>query len=400
MKFVTGAAGRRDDYQVPIALADAGLLSRHVTDVYAPDLLMPLLGQLGAWGLKARRRHSAGLPSRLVHVSRRLALQKATAAVVPTWRHRLQGDQNAISLSALRQAQQHQAALLLYAGYAYQAFTAEAPSVRPRALFQYHPHIRDSAAILRADAERYPFMRQALDQLERDEQDPTNLPELEIANLVICNSTFTAATCLSLGIEASKVRVIPYGIERLPEQQQQRSESGSHCRFLFVGTGIQRKGLHHLLLAWKRARLSHSQLQIVSRTIDPEIRSAIDPGENVIWLNSVSNQQLDRLYQQSEVFVLPSLIEGFGYVYLEAMARGCFCIGTPNTGLPNIGDEHCRQIVEAGEPDRLAEALKAAEARWAQQAFDHSSIARRATQRNWAAFRQDVVQAVRGLSIC
>lgn len=333
------------------------------------------------------------LPSRLVHCSRRWTARKALAASLPFLRQVLDGDQDSISGSSLRLAQQHQAGLLLYAGYGYRAFNAEPRSVRPRGLIQYHPHIRDSAAILRADAERHRFICTALEQLSRDEQDRTNQPELEIADLVVCNSSFTAATCSNLGIDASKLVVIPYGIDPLPMPERQAGFSG-HCRFLFVGTGIQRKGLHHLLLAWKQAGLTHSSLTIVSRWVDPDIRTAIDPGEGVAWLEAVNHQELNELYHQSDVFVLPSLIEGFGYVYLEAMARGCFCIGTPNTGLPDIADEHARCLVPAGELEVLVSALRGAEDAWASHGFDRKQIASRATLRNWAHYRQDVVHAV------
>lgn len=396
VQIVTAAAGRRDDYQVPIALATVDLLACHVTDVYAPDVLEPLLGRLGSHGRRILRRHSPLLPSRLVHCSGRLAARKAAATFISALSGPLQGDQDPISWSALRQARRHHAALLLYAGYAYRAFTAEPRSARKRGLIQYHPHIRDSAAILRADAERYPFIRRALEELRCDEQDQTNITELEIADVVICNSSFTAATCRSLGIDPDKFKVIPYGIDPVPISFRS-AERSSQCQFIFVGSGIQRKGLHHLLLAWRQANLTHSQLTIVSRQIDPEIRSAIDPGEGVLWLDSVSNQELDQLYRQSDVFVLPSLIEGFGYVFLEAMARGCFCIGTANTGLPDIGDDQCRRLIPAGEPRDLAESLRDAEAAWAGNELDQKYIALKGAARDWTSFRSDLLQSLSSL---
>ena len=390
---MSAAAGRRDDYQVPIALAEAGLLAKHVTDVYVPDALVPLLRQLGARGSRLLRRHSPLLSSHLVHPSARLAILKAAATLIPS----LSGDQDPISWAALGQARRHAAGLLLYAGYAYRAFTAEPRSARRRGLIQYHPHIRDSAAILRADAERHPFIRSALDQLSRDEQDPTNLPELEISELVICNSSFTAATCRSLGIPDEKLRVIPYGIDPEPIPNQIDIHQ-ARCNFLFVGTGIQRKGLHHLLLAWKQANLKKSTLTIVSRWIDPDIRTAIDPGEGVKWLSSTTNQELEFIYQKSAVLVLPSLVEGFGYVYLEAMARGCFCIGTPNTGLPDFGSSISRSIVPAGDLESLATAIRSAESSYLEGKFCRRAIAADATIRSWASFREDIIKAAISLA--
>lgn len=397
LKIVSAAAGRRDGYQVPIALAEAGLLACHVTDAYAPDRLVPLLKGFGPIGQKILLRHSINLPSHLVHPSSRLALRKVASALVASLLPVFTSDQDSISLSALNQGQRHQASLLLYAGYGYKAFTAENPSARRRGLIQYHPHIRASAAILRADAERHPFIRSALDQLSLDEQDPTNLPELEISDLVICNSSFTAATCRSLGIPDEKLRVIPYGIDPAPIPNQIDIHQ-PRCTFLFVGTGIHRKGLHHLLLAWKQANLKKSTLTIVSRWIDPDIRTAIDPGEGVKWLSSTTNQELELIYQKSAVLVLPSLVEGFGYVYLEAMARGCFCIGTPNTGLPDFGSSISRSIVPAGDPESLATAICSAENSYLEGRFCRRAIAADATIRSWARFRRDIVKTAISLA--
>jgi len=389
MPFVTAAAGRRDYYQVPIALAEGGLLASHVTDAYASDNLIPLLCKLGEIGEKVRRRHNPKLPSRLVHSSRRLAIRKLTSFLAPWVRKQLAGDQDPISLSALAQAKHHQANLFVYAGYGFKAFVAESQSSRRRGLIQYHPHIRDSAAILRDDARRYPFFSAALDQLAVDEKDSTNLPELEIADLVICNSSFTAATCKSLGIPQEKLRVIPYGIDPADIVEQGITPQPK-CQFLFVGTGIQRKGLHHLLFAWKRANLKHSHLTIVSRWIDPGIRTFVDPGSNVSWLTSVSNHELVEIYQRSHIFVMPSLIEGFGYVYLEAMACGCFCIGTPNTGLPDFGSKKSRALVQAGAIEELSSILSCTEDKYLSNQFKRRDIAAEATKRDWASFRSDI----------
>ena len=390
MSFVTAAAGRRDNYQVPIALAEADLRASHVTDAYAPDNLIPLLYKLGGIGKKVLRRHNPALPSRLVNSSRRLAIRKIASTLVPWMRkHLVGGDQDVISLSALAQAKQRQANLLLYAGYGFRAFISESQSSRRRGLIQYHPHIHDSAAILRADASRYPFFSDALEQLALDEQDSTNLPELEIADLVICNSSFTAATCQSVGIAQEKLRVIPYGIDPADVVDQAISPEPK-CQFLFVGTGIQRKGLHHLLLAWKRANLRYSRLSIVSRWIDPGIRTFVDPGRNVTWLTSVSNLELIEIYRRSHVFVMPSLIEGFGYVYLEAMASGCFCIGTPNTGLPDFGSEQSRALIQVGAIDELSSVLFSTEDKYFSHQLLRREIAAEATRRSWTSFRRDI----------
>jgi glycosyltransferase involved in cell wall biosynthesis len=81
---------------------------------------------------------------------------------------------------------------------------------------------------------------------------------------------------------------------------------------------------------------------------------------NVTFYPGVSGQRLDALYREASIFVMPSLVEGFGLVYLEALAVGLHCIGTMNTGLPDLHlQPECASIVAVGDIQNLAEALAA-----------------------------------------
>ena len=56
---------------------------------------------------------------------------------------------------------------------------------------------------------------------------------------------------------------------------------------------------------------------------------------------------------------MPSLVEGFGHVYLEALARGCPVLGTANTALPDLGTEADGIFVSAaGDVDALRSELE------------------------------------------
>ena len=109
---------------------------------------------------------------------------------------------------------------------------------------------------------------------------------------------------------------------------------------LFVGSGVQRKGLHHLLLAWQRARLpTGACLTIVARIVDPGLLPLLRSVPRTTFLPGVSDAELRRLYSKATLFVMPSLIEGFGQVYLEALSHGLPVLGTVNTCCPDIGAE-------------------------------------------------------------
>jgi glycosyltransferase involved in cell wall biosynthesis len=170
----------------------------------------------------------------------------------------------------------------------------------------------------------------------------------------------------------------------------------SEFRVIFVGSGGQRKGLHHLLLAWQRADLpADSKLTLVCRAIDRGIERMAETTSGVELVRGLSQDSLNSLYASSSLFVMPSLVEGFGQVFLEALIHGCPVLGTPNTGLPDLGSESDGIFLcSAGRIDELAAAL----GRLARVVVGNPTI-RQAARRcagkfTWPAFRAGILQAL------
>ena len=73
----------------------------------------------------------------------------------------------------------------------------------------------------------------------------------------------------------------------------------------------------------------------------------------------VPSAELNKIFASSTLFVMPSLVEGFGQVYLEALAQGCPVLGTANTCLPDLGtEEDGIYSVSPGNVDELTEKLQ------------------------------------------
>jgi glycosyltransferase involved in cell wall biosynthesis len=379
--FTVGFAGARDSYQVPIALAEAGLLARFVTDFYSPDWA----ASTGIPGLrKLGRRHRSGLSSKLSTNSYK-ALIAGSRGILSKLAARVTGThdpQELLSEAALQAAISTGSNLLLYAGYARIAFEHRYSKDARKILFMYHPHIQLSSEILLKDMEDYPEGRSGLARLQKDMEDRRVDGELAMADHVICASAFTARSVRHIGIPEEKITVIPYGVGSRGDSPSIEKEH-ARCNFLFVGSGMQRKGLHILCRAWTNLHLPKSHLTIVCRSVEPNLLRSI-PTSNATYVNGVSSARLRQEYARAHVFVMPSLVEGFGYVFLEALRSGCYCIGTENTGLPDlrcppsVGDVvppggvaeleaalvRAYELYLAGELNGLASRLHAAQYPW------------------------------------
>jgi len=140
------------------------------------------------------------------------------------------------------------------------------------------------------------------------------------------------------------------------------SEKNGALKVLFVGRNPLRKGLHHLLMAWNAAAKSPGDLlTIVCAARPPEIHRLAEGRRDVRWFSSVSADELEKLYAESDALVVPSLCEGFGHVYLEAMSHQCAVVGTLNSGLPDLGGESEGIFtVEVGDVEGLGQLLSKA----------------------------------------
>ena len=81
---------------------------------------------------------------------------------------------------------------------------------------------------------------------------------------------------------------------------------------------------------------------------------------NVRFHGAVDDAQLQSLLSNAHVFVMPSKKEGFGIVFLEAMAAGLPCIGANHGGTPEVV-EHGKSgfLIEYGDHQKLAFYLRA-----------------------------------------
>jgi glycosyltransferase involved in cell wall biosynthesis len=80
--------------------------------------------------------------------------------------------------------------------------------------------------------------------------------------------------------------------------------------------------------------------------------------EKILFINSVSDEALVSFYEACDIFVLPSEREGFGIVFLEAMARRKACVGVRAGAVPEVIEAgRTGLLVPAGELPALEEAL-------------------------------------------
>jgi glycosyltransferase involved in cell wall biosynthesis len=204
--------------------------------------------------------------------------------------------------------------------------------------------------------------------------------EWAAADLVMVNSEWTKAALIRQGVGADKIVIVPLAYEAPPvEGRGSRVESPSLAnrghraafsssprpsslvprrtlRVLFLGQVILRKGIQYLIEAARLLEKEAIHFDVVGSIGISDSAVASVPSK-MTFHGAVSRDRTEEFYRSADLFVLPTLSDGFALTQLEAMAHGLPVITTPNCG-EVVSDGVDGLIVPASDSNALAEAFQ------------------------------------------
>jgi glycosyltransferase involved in cell wall biosynthesis len=221
----------------------------------------------------------------------------------------------------------------------------------------HHSHVLDQEAILRDEAAAcgLPYS-----PIYSPAEVRGQVREFGETDLILCPSGAVRESFAARGIPGEKLVVVPHGIT-LPERFAQRSagrDSGPF-RVLYMGQLHYRKGLRYLLDALTRI----GDPAIECRMVGPDFGlSGIKEQAYPFALQRPGPKKGSDLWQEyadGDVFVLPSVEEGFGLVVLEAMRAGLPVIVSSAVGAGDfVRDGQDGFIVPPRDPAALKEKIE------------------------------------------
>ncbi len=218
--------------------------------------------------------------------------------------------------------------------------------------------------------------------------------ELALADHIFVASTFTKKTLKQYPSELAPIEVIPYGFPKANTARIYSDTVGRKLRLLFVGGLSQRKGIAHIFEA-AEALEGQVDLTIIGRK--PAATCApLEAGlKKHTYIESAPHGEILNQMRQHDLFIFPSLFEGFGLVVTEAMSQGTPAITTDRTCGPDIIVHGVNGwLIEAGSTDALISQLKIL-------INDPSTIKRAgmealrtAQNRPWSVYESEMVAAI------
>ncbi|HWQ12399.1 MAG TPA: glycosyltransferase family 4 protein, partial [Roseiflexaceae bacterium] len=188
------------------------------------------------------------------------------------------------------------------------------------------------------------------------------------ADAVLATSAYCRdAIVRHYGVPPQRVRLVPEGIdlERWRRIGHQEPHETDGATILCVARQYPRKHVADLLRAMPLVRRAVPQAQALIVGDGPEhdnllrLHARLGLGEAARLLGAIPDDDaLARLYRHADVFCLPSVQEGFGIVFLEAMASGLPIVGTTAAAIPEVVPHgRAGTLVPPGDVAALAGAL-------------------------------------------
>lgn len=263
------------------------------------------------------------------------------------------------------------------------------------------PHPATVQAMLEREIARFPILDTPLHRHNRGREArraARRHAEWNLADRVIAASRFTRDSFTRAGLDAAKIRVVPYGAPppALRDEALRPRPTQAPVRLLWAGTFSVRKGAHYVVEAWRRHALGrHAQLRIFGTNgLPAELHQPWPDG--IEFLGSVPRDALLREYDAADALLFPTLCDGFGMVATEAWSRGCPVITTPCAGAVDLLRPDINGLlIEPASADAIAAAVERCAAQRPTLAAMREPALATAAGWQWTDYRRALVEAIR-----
>jgi glycosyltransferase involved in cell wall biosynthesis len=220
-------------------------------------------------------------------------------------------------------------------------------------------HIATQDRLLREEEARagVPLSRPSSWMIERERR------EYAMANDIVVLSSFAKRTFEDEGVSTSRLAVLPLGVDVAAfrpsasalDERARRILSGKPLNVLYVGTLSYQKGLFDLARVIETLPDSRFRFTLVG-PVAPESSAIVTSlAARADVVGKVPQRDLPAFYEKADVFVFPTIQDGFGMVLAQAKASGLPILTTPNSAaLDMVTPDSDGWIV----PIRSAEAIE------------------------------------------
>jgi glycosyltransferase involved in cell wall biosynthesis len=223
--------------------------------------------------------------------------------------------------------------------------------------------------------------------------------EYQLADYIFVLSRYAYKSFVARGVSAAKLRLLPLGAElakfrptnAISAKRSDRIRRGDPLRVLSVGSfSLQKGALDYVKIA--RVMNGECRFRFVGTIVKDAISLQRQAGTDIEFLPRVPQNQLPRHYEWGDIFLYPTLQDGYAVVLAQAQAAGLPLIATTNCAAPDLlAAGQTGWVFPIRRPDLFIERL-----RWCDQNRHELAAMVEATYnlyapRDWSDVAQDFI---------
>jgi glycosyltransferase involved in cell wall biosynthesis len=223
-------------------------------------------------------------------------------------------------------------------------------------------HICTQAHLLEEEERRthIPLERPSAWRIAREER------EYALADQIVVLSRFSYDSFVDEGVPAEKLRIMLPGVQhssfratpQMVEARCRRILAGEPLRVINIGTASLRKGMWDMVAVIQALRRSRFEFRFVG-PVTVEMRNLIEDLSPATFIPRQPQQQLPTFYAWGDIFVLPTIEDGFPYVLNQAAAAALPILTTPNgAGEDLVRNDESGWVLPIRTPEAFIERLR------------------------------------------
>jgi glycosyltransferase involved in cell wall biosynthesis len=177
--------------------------------------------------------------------------------------------------------------------------------------------------------------------------------ELEIVDKIFVLSQLVNKNLINSGVPSSKIHVFNLGFDpiRFYAKNEYSSSFSQSIKIIYTGIITKRKGVH--LMSNVAKRLQHLSIEWVFIGSKDDAFDCINGLPNSRYIPYLQHDKLVKELHASDIFVLPSYLDSWGMVVIEAMACGLPVIVSENTGAKDAVTNDSGFVIPINDEDAL-----------------------------------------------
>ncbi|MBM4223925.1 MAG: glycosyltransferase family 4 protein [Gammaproteobacteria bacterium] len=224
--------------------------------------------------------------------------------------------------------------------------------------------------------------------------------EYGLADQIVVLSGFARESFLARGVPAKRVRLVPLGSDlarftaepAVLAERRRRILAGEPLRVLTVGTWSHQKGVAYLQEIARQLTRAH-RFRFVG-AVGPDAQNLAKTARQWIEFRPrVSQDQLPSEYAWGDIFLFPTLQDGYAVVLAQAFAEGLIVLASKNCGAPElVAEGRTGWLVPIRDVAGMVRQLQWCDQHRVETASMVEAVSRAVERRDWQAVADDLLQ--------